>query len=139
MKLYKPRGRCEVRRVASWLIGQDVSRERPIAILSDNSVSHATLALAAMQIGSPVMPISPAYSLMSRDYAKLRSILELTKPSVIYVESFARFEPALTAIADAHDALVIESSEALAALPPGGREQQVQAALCRALRRSRPP
>jgi feruloyl-CoA synthase len=117
-----------VRRVAAWLIGLDVARDRPIAILSDNSVSHAVLSLAAMHIGTPVMPVSPAYSVMSRDFVKLRSILESTQPSVIYVESFERFGPALDAIADAHDAVVIRGAEAFAALRADGHQQAAQRA-----------
>jgi feruloyl-CoA synthase len=118
----------QVQRVAAWLLGRDAARDRPIAILSDNSVSHAVLSLAAMHVGTPVMPISPAYSLMSRDFSKLKAILEATRPSAIYAETPERFAPALAAVAGLHDATLISGAEALAALDGGRREAAVQAA-----------
>lgn len=117
-----------VRAVAAWMISLDASRERPIAILSDNSVQHAVLTLAAMHVGVPVMPVSPAYSLMSRDFAKLKAILETTRPSLIYVESLHKFGPALSAAASVHHATIISGAEALASLSGGVREAEVDAA-----------
>jgi len=54
-----------------------------VVILSENSIDHALLALAAMQVGVPVAPISPAYSLMSKDFAKLKAIFELLRPELV--------------------------------------------------------
>jgi hypothetical protein len=51
-----------------------------VAILSDNGIDHALLALGAMHVGVPVAPISPAYSLMSKDYSKLKYIFDLVQP-----------------------------------------------------------
>ena len=56
------------------LIDRGLSAERPVAILSGNDLEHALLALAAMHVGVPYAPISPAYSLISTDHAKLRFI-----------------------------------------------------------------
>src|SRR5207247_9445008 len=67
--------RALVYAIATSLLERGVSTERPVAILSDNSIEHALLALAAMYIGVPVAPISPAYSLMSRDFGKLTGIV----------------------------------------------------------------
>lgn len=72
--------------------------ECPLAILSDNSVAHGLLTVAAMQAGMPVAPISPAYSLMSRDYAKLKYIFELVRPAAVFVEDGGRFAAALEAL-----------------------------------------
>jgi feruloyl-CoA synthase len=55
-----------VRAIATALLGRDLSPSRPVVILSENSIEHALLTLAAMHAGIPVAPISPAYSLMSR-------------------------------------------------------------------------
>ena len=54
-----------------------LSPERPIAILSGNDIEHALLGLAAMMIGIPYAPISVPYSLMSSDFGKLKSIIEI--------------------------------------------------------------
>src|SRR6266849_613411 len=69
--------------------------ERPVAILSDNSVDHALLALGAMHVGIPVAPISPAYSLMSKDFGKLKYIFELLQPGLGFAADPAKFQPAL--------------------------------------------
>ncbi|HEY2385242.1 MAG TPA: feruloyl-CoA synthase [Terriglobia bacterium] len=84
--------------IATALLSQGVSVERPVAVLSDNSIDHALMALAAMHIGVPVAPISPAYSLMSRDFAKLRTIIDLIEPGLIFVDHPEQFERALTSI-----------------------------------------
>src|SRR5262249_9176171 len=60
---------------------------------------HALLALGAMHVGVPVAPISPAYSLMSKDYAKLRGIFELLRPGLVWTSDPAKFAPALAAVA----------------------------------------
>jgi feruloyl-CoA synthase len=69
-----------------------------VAILSDNSIDHALLALGAMHVGVPVVPISPAYSLMSKDFGKLKTIFELVKPALVFAADPTRFGPALEAV-----------------------------------------
>ena len=102
--------RDRVGRIATWLLQHDLSADRPVAILSDNSVEHALLCLAALQVGIPVAPVSPAYSTQSRDFAKLKSILDQAQPGVIYVADHVRYGPALAAIRD-RDAVVVSGSE----------------------------
>src|SRR6476660_6724546 len=63
--------------IAASLLQRDLSPEHPVAILSDNSIEHGLITLAAMHVGIPAAPISPAYSLMSRDFGKLRAIFDL--------------------------------------------------------------
>ncbi|TMH89467.1 MAG: feruloyl-CoA synthase [Betaproteobacteria bacterium] len=87
-----------VRRIGQALLNLGLNQERPVAILSDNSVDHALLALGAMHVGVPVAPISPAYSLMSKDFAKLKSIFELVQPGLVYASDPQKFAPALAAV-----------------------------------------
>ena len=93
--------------VATWLLGQGLSAERPVVILSDNSIEHALLMLAAMHVGVPVCSISPGNSLMSKDFAKLKGNIALLRPGVIYADPAERFAPALEAIRELHDAVVV--------------------------------
>ena len=74
----------EVRRIGAALLTRNLSPERPVAILSGNDIEHALLGLAAMYIGIPYAPISPAYSLVSDDFGKLRHVLRLLTPGVIF-------------------------------------------------------
>ena len=76
----------------------DPTSSRPLVILSGNSIEHALLTLAAMQAGMPVVPISPAYSLMSQDHAKLKYLIALVQPAVLMVQDAAQFERALQAL-----------------------------------------
>jgi feruloyl-CoA synthase len=71
---------------------------RPVAILSGNSIEHALMTLAAMQARIPVAPVSPAYSLMSQDHAKLKYLFGLIKPALVMVQDCPAFEKALKAL-----------------------------------------
>src|SRR5690606_23256805 len=81
------------------LLDAGLSAERPLAILSGNEIEHALLAFAAMLVGVPYCPVSPNYSLLSADYGKLRHILGLLEPGLIYARDGARFAPAISAVA----------------------------------------
>lgn len=88
---------ARVRRVARGLLARGAGRGAPVAILCDNGVDHAIVALAAMHVGAPVAPVSPAYALLSKDFMKLRAIFELVSPRVVLAGSPA-FDPALDAV-----------------------------------------
>ena len=87
-----------VRRIGASLLARGLTAATPVAVLSDNSIDHALLALGAMHVGIPVAPISPAYSLLSKDHAKLKSIFELLRPGLVFAEDEQRFAPALAAV-----------------------------------------
>ena len=77
--------RCaSARAIAQALLDRDLSAERPLAILSDNDIEHPLLALGAMHAGVPFAPVSPAYSLVSHDYGKLRHILGMLTPGLVF-------------------------------------------------------
>ena len=86
------------RRIGQALLERNLNGERPVAILSDNSVDHALLALGAMHVGVPVAPISPAYSLMSKDYGKLKYIFDLVQPGLVYADDPEKYKTALATI-----------------------------------------
>jgi feruloyl-CoA synthase len=82
-----------VRAIAASLLQRDLSPERPIAILSGNDIEHALLGLAAMHVGIPYAPISVPYSLLSQDFGKLRTIIDVLTPGLVFAtngEAFAR-------------------------------------------------
>jgi len=74
----------QVRRIGAALRRRDLSPERPIAILSGNDIEHALIGLAAIYVGIPYAPISPAYSLISTDFGRLRSIIDLITPGLVF-------------------------------------------------------
>ena len=87
-----------VRRIGQALLERGLGAERPLAILSDNGVDHALLSLGAMHVGVPVAPVSPAYSLMSKDFGKLKYIFELVRPGLVYTADPQKFAAALDAV-----------------------------------------
>ena len=66
--------------IAQALINRGLSVDRPVAILSENDLDHALLALGCMVAGVPFVPVSPPYSLVSQDFEKLRHVLQTTTP-----------------------------------------------------------
>jgi len=84
--------------LATALIERGLSAERPVMILSANSIDHALLTLAGHTAGVPVAPISVAYSLQSQDHAKLKHIAALLAPGLIYVADTSPFAKALAAL-----------------------------------------
>src|SRR6202521_1226104 len=84
--------------VAQALIDRGLSAERPVMILSGNSIDHALLMLAGFTAGVPVAPVSVAYSLQSRDHQKLEHIAALLTPGLVYVADTAAFAKAIAAL-----------------------------------------
>src|ERR1700719_3961986 len=80
------------------LLDLKLKPESPVAILSGNSIEHALMTMAAMQARFPAAPVSPAYSLMSHDHAKLKYLFDLIKPAVVMVQDGPTFEKALKAL-----------------------------------------
>jgi len=83
-------------RIAQALLDRGLSVERPVAILSENGIEHLLLLLAAMHVGVPCAPVSPAYSLLSTDHAKLRHVIGLVTPGLVYAAD-DRFAKAMDA------------------------------------------
>jgi feruloyl-CoA synthase len=85
------------RHIASGLLARGLSAERPIVILSGNSIDHALLAFGALYAGIPFCPVSPAYSLISRDYGKLGFVMKLLTPGLVFADDVTKFADALSA------------------------------------------
>ena len=111
--------RRQVRRIAASLLRMRLPQGQPVAVLSDNGIEHALLMLASLHVGIPYAALSPAYSLMSQDHAKLKALVARLRPGLLYAASAQRYAPALAAIAGLHQAALVVSDEAGA--PPGAR------------------
>lgn len=99
-----------VNALSQWLIDRQIPDDRPIFILSENSINHALLQLAAMQIGIPVMPISTAYSLMSETCAKIRDLTQRFTPSLIYAGDARRYDKAIAVAKPSCNGLVLSDT-----------------------------
>jgi feruloyl-CoA synthase len=87
-----------VRHLAAGLSRLDLSAERPLLIISGNSVEHMLLGLAAMYIGVPYCPVSPSYSQASSDLGKLRQVVELLTPGLVAAFGPGPFARAIAAV-----------------------------------------
>jgi len=119
-----------VRALAQALMNHGVSAERPLMILSENSIDNGLLQLAAMFVGLPVAPVSPAYSLMSQDFGKLKHVFDLLQPKMVFASDGELYRKALSAanlqditvvvkhkVADGSDAILIDKLLATEAMP----------------------
>ncbi len=88
---------AKAKRVGAALLAKGLSAERPLVVLSGNDLEHALLHLGALYAGIPYAPVSPAYSLLSTDFAKLRSIVDLLTPGLVFVSRKDQFQKALAA------------------------------------------
>lgn len=89
--------RREVGRVAQALLDMRLPPGRPIVILSDNALDHAVLMLATMHIGRASCSLSSAYSRLTKDYGRLRGMLRLLEPALIYASDARVYGPAIAA------------------------------------------
>ena len=127
------------RRVGQALVNRGLDAQRPLAILSENDLEHATLAAAALYAGVPYAPISTAYSLVSRDFGKLKQVVALLTPGLVYVADGARYAGALAAAVPPDVEVVVGrnqpsgrrscSFDSLLATVPGSSVEQACAAI----------
>ncbi len=83
------------RSIAQALLDRGLSAERPVVILSENSLEHALMALGSMIAGVPFVPTSPPYSLISQDYDKLKHVLRTVTPGLVFASDAARYGKAI--------------------------------------------
>ena len=82
-------------RLGSWLLAHGASADRPLLILSGNSIEHGLLSLAGMAVGAPTCPVSTAYSLVSQDLGKLKGVMDLMTPGFVFAQDGAAYARAL--------------------------------------------
>ncbi len=99
------------RRIASALLARGLSAEKPIVILSGNSIDHALLAFGALYAGIPFCPVSPAYSLVSKDFGKLAFLMKLLTPGLVFADDARKFADALSANVPAGTEIVASHGE----------------------------
>jgi len=87
-----------VRRLASGFLEMGLTRETPIAILSEGSIAHAKVSLAALYVGIPVGPISPAYATLYGDLRRLRFVLDALGPALVFAADADAYHEALAAV-----------------------------------------
>jgi feruloyl-CoA synthase len=108
--------------IAQWLLnrlcahpnplpraGEGREAPRPILLLSGNSIAHALVKFGGMAVGVPACPVSANYGLMDANFTRLRHVVQLTRPGVIFVENAQPFARALEQV-DFGDAIVLTAT-----------------------------
>jgi len=107
---------ARVRALGQWLLDHGISAQRPLMLLSENELGHALLSLAALHVGVPYIPVSPAYSQLA-DLGRLQGLIDQTRPGAVYANDAGRYARALAiAPADAHR-ITADDLDALTATP----------------------
>ncbi len=104
------------RNIGQALLDRGLNAERPVVILSENDLEHALLALGCIYAGVPFCPVSPAYSIVSQDYDKLRHVLTTLTPGLVFASDAARYGKAIAATVADDVEIVIPSGAAEAGL-----------------------
>jgi len=112
-----------VRSIGQALLDRGLSAERPVAILSENDLEHFLLTLAGQHVGIPTAPISPPYSLVSKDFGKLRHTLKIVTPGLVFVADGTRYAPAIETAVGEHIEVVATTA------PPDRRRASLFAEL----------
>lgn len=132
-------GATAIRAIGSALLARGLSTERPLLILSGNSLSHALMALGAQHVGIPSAALAPAYALSGGDRGKLTQVAEQLTPGMIFVDHAAKFIPAIDAVFASDVALVCQSGtsplrevlsyDSLLSTPPSVKAAEAHAAI----------
>jgi feruloyl-CoA synthase len=85
------------RRIGQGLLDRGLSAERPVLILSENDLEHALLALGCLYAGVAYCPTSPAYSLISQDFDKLKHVIKTLTPGLVFASDALRYSRAMLA------------------------------------------
>ncbi|HEY8040551.1 MAG TPA: feruloyl-CoA synthase [Polyangiaceae bacterium] len=116
--------RDAVDRLAQSLLDRGLDASRPLMILSGNGVDHALLTMAAMQAGVPAAPISTAYSLVSRDFGKLRAIHQALDPGLVFAGEADRYARAFAALGLEPSSVVTDLGPLLRTTPTEAMERR---------------
>jgi feruloyl-CoA synthase len=105
-----------VTNICQSLLDRGLSEDRPVAILSENDLEHFLLMLAGQHVGIPTAHISPVYSLVSRDFGKLRHTFGLLTPGLVFVSHGERYAHALEKVVPRTTEIAVTTA------PPPGRK-----------------
>lgn len=89
---------ARIRSIGEGLLELGLSVDKPLVILSGNSIAHALMALGAQYVGIPSAALAPAYSLVSEGYEKLFAIRDQITPGAVFADDLTPFMPAIEAV-----------------------------------------
>lgn len=103
--------------IAQWLLDEGLTGADSVMVLSANSIDHALVMLGCYTAGVPIAPISPAYSLISSDHAKLKHCFATVRPKVVFAQSGAMFERAFETLRALKSDLIFVTADGVGGAP----------------------
>ena len=98
--------------IPQWKLLAAASVLVALLILSGNSVMHAVFKYGAMAARLPACPVSVNYALMGGDYGRLKHVIEMVRPAVVFAEQTPAFRAALESV-DFGDAALVTDEPSL--------------------------
>lgn len=108
--------RKKARAIGAALLDMGLGADRPLLVLSENSLEHALLGMACVYVGIPYAPISPAYSLLSKGSAKAKAIVDTLNPGAIFADDGAKFADVLAVLVSGDCKAITAKSHAASAI-----------------------
>jgi len=122
-RAWAPKSYAQMKRdtdaIAQWLLDLKIPSGRSLLILSGNSIAHATVKFGAMTAGIPVCPVSANYAMIAGDFARLKHVVQLVKPAVVFAEDAGRVAKALREV-DFGGAVILTATPAASPVPAVG-------------------
>jgi len=86
-----------IRSIGQSLLNLGLSLERPLMILSENTIEHALMALGAQHVGIPSAAVTPAYATADPGFGKLKDIARQMTPGAVFTDDGLAFGNAIEA------------------------------------------
>lgn len=102
---------ARARNIAQAIINRGLSADRPVVIISGNDLEHFQLIMGALMAGVPFAPISPAYSLLSRDFSKLRHVMDTLTPGLVFASNERDYAGAIKSVVPADTEVVLAEGD----------------------------
>jgi feruloyl-CoA synthase len=120
---------------AQWLLDRRIDAGRSVLVLSGNSIAHTIVKYGAMSARVPFCPVSANYALMPGDFGRLRHVVSLVRPAVVFAEDAVRYARALDTV-DFGDAVVVTDAPSALRRPATALAEVLATAVTPAVARS---
>jgi feruloyl-CoA synthase len=95
------------RAIGQALLTRKLGPDRPVLIVAENGIDHALLSIGCLITDVPFVPVSAAYARPGQGFTKLSYILELIRPGLVFVDTWARYAGARSALDAAQCEIVV--------------------------------
>jgi feruloyl-CoA synthase len=77
----------QARSIGQAFLSRGLSAEKPVVIVSENSLDHLVISMGAMLVGIPWAPLSAAYALHTSGHERLRHMFDTLTPGLVFASN----------------------------------------------------